>query len=101
MQPAHRHSPLDLISYPRAVFMLVFTAIITFAMTIIIPSAAIIIKSRKVVDWLIVYGWSVPLVKWAGVRVDVRGAEFVKQTPKGFLILFNHSSAWDIPVLYG
>lgn len=101
MQPAHRHSPLDIFSYPRALFMIVFAAVITFVMCFVIPFAAVVIKSRKLVDWLIVWGWSVPLVKGAGVRVDVRGAEYVKQSHKGFLIVFNHSSLWDIPVLYG
>jgi 1-acyl-sn-glycerol-3-phosphate acyltransferase len=91
---------LNLISYPRAIFMLVFGAVITFAMSLIIPFFAWATKSRKVVDWLIIYGWSLPLVKFAGVRVEVRGAELVRKANKGYLILFNHSSLWDIPVLY-
>src|SRR5665213_605105 len=91
---------LDLISYPRAVFMLVFGAIITFLMTLIIPLTAWISKSRRAVDFLIIYGWSLPLVLFAGVRVEVRGEELVRRSAKGFLILFNHSSLWDIPVLY-
>jgi 1-acyl-sn-glycerol-3-phosphate acyltransferase len=99
MTETGRH-PLDLISYPRAIFMLVFGAIITFVMSLVIPLVAWISKSRPAVDWLIIYGWSLPLVWFAGVRVEVRGGERVKQTPKGFLILFNHSSLWDIPVLY-
>jgi 1-acyl-sn-glycerol-3-phosphate acyltransferase len=36
-----------------------------------------------------------------GIDVEVRGEEFVRKDGKGFLILFNHSSLLDIPVLYG
>jgi 1-acyl-sn-glycerol-3-phosphate acyltransferase len=101
MQQTHRLNPLDLISYPRAIFMLIFGAIITFFHSIFIPSMAYLTRSRKIVDWIIIYGWSKPLVLFAGVRVEVRGGEKVRKNAKGFLIVFNHSSLWDIPVLYG
>lgn len=99
MQQPHR-SLLDWISYPRAVFMLVFGSVSTLALSIIVVILAYVTRSRRLVDFIIVYLWSLPLILFAGVRVKVRGGERVRKTPKGFLILFNHSSLWDIPVLY-
>jgi len=95
-----RRSPLDLISYPRAVFVLIFGFVSTGFLSVFIPVMAWLSGSKKLVDWLIEDVWSLPLVVLAGVRVEVRGAELVNQSKKGCLILFNHSSLWDIPVLF-
>ena len=92
---------LDLLSYPRGVLYLIFASILTFIMCFVMLFLALVVKVKKIIDWAIVYLWSKPLVIPAGVRVEVRGGELVNTTGKGFLILFNHSSLFDIPVLYG
>jgi len=92
---------LDWISYPRAIFMLLLGAVSTVTLSILVVLAAGLTKSRRLVDFIIVRLWSVPLVLASGVRVEVRGAELVRNSPKGFLILFNHSSLFDILVLFG
>jgi 1-acyl-sn-glycerol-3-phosphate acyltransferase len=45
--------------------------------------------------------WSLPIILLAGVQVEVRGIEHVRKTGKGFLLLFNHTSLLDIPILFG
>jgi 1-acyl-sn-glycerol-3-phosphate acyltransferase len=92
---------LDFLSYPRALVMTVAGILLTLIMCFVMLFLALVVRSRTVVDWAIVWLWSKPLVWPVGVRVDVRGGELVKNTPKGFLILFNHSSLIDIPILYG
>src|SRR4051812_39261471 len=92
---------LDLLSYPRAFFVAVFSLLSTVTLSIVVVSVAMIFHSRRFADFVILYLWSLPLVLVAGVRVEVRGAEHVRKSGKGFLILFNHSSLWDIPVLFG
>ncbi len=93
-------SILDVLSYPRGFVGTTVGLLHTFVMSFVVLFVAGVIRSRKVIDWVIIYMWSLPLVRLAGVKVDVRGAETVGQQKKGFLILFNHSSLVDIPVLY-
>ncbi len=91
---------LDLLSYPRGFLATVFALLHTAIMSIVILFIAGVIRSRKVIDFAIIYMWSIPLVKLGGGKVEVRGTETVQDNNKGFLILFNHSSLVDIPVLY-
>ena len=69
-------------------------------MSIFILCLAASVKSRKIVDMAIIYLWSMPLIIASNIDIEVRGAENVKEDGKGFLILFNHSSLMDIPILY-
>jgi len=91
---------LDLLSYPRGVIVTLIGLTHTLLMSVVVLFLAGVIRSRRIVDWAIIYLWSLPVVWAAGARVEVRGAENVKGEQKGFLILFNHSSLIDIPVLY-
>ena len=93
-------SPLDVLSYPRSILFTIFGLILTLAMCFIVLFTVFAIRSKRVLDWMIVYLWSLPLIKPAGVKVEVRGEDLVRRTGQGVLILFNHSSLWDIPVLY-
>jgi 1-acyl-sn-glycerol-3-phosphate acyltransferase len=91
---------LNLLSYPRGILVTLFGLIHTALMSVFITALAASVRSRRIVDLAIIYIWSFPLIKTANVDVDVRGTENVKENGKGFLILFNHSSLMDIPILY-
>src|SRR5688500_701261 len=93
-------SLLNILSYPRGIFATLFGLAHTMIMSFVILFLAAVVRSRRIVDWAIVYLWSMPMLLSAGVRVHVRGQENVSGEKKGFLILFNHSSLVDIPVLY-
>ena len=100
-QPAVNASPFDFLSYPRGIFLAIFGIGLTLAMCFVMLFLAVIVRSRRLVDLAIVWLWSIPLVRPAGIAVEVRGAEWVPLEGQGFLLLFNHSSLIDIPVLYG
>lgn len=91
---------LNLLSYVRGIFVTLFGALHTAFMSVFMVILAATVRSRRIVDFAIIYIWSLPLVKAAMVEVEVRGAGHVKEDGKGFLILFNHSSLMDIPILY-
>lgn len=91
---------LDLLSYPRGILVTLFGLIHTFIMSFVVLFVAGVIRTRHIVDFTINRFWSDPLILLSGGKVEVRGAENVKQGEKGFLILFNHSSLMDIPILY-
>ena len=92
---------MNLLSYPRALLFTPYGIVLTVLMSIFAVVSSMTFRVKKLLDLIIIYGWSRPLVWPAGVRVEVRGAELVRRSKKGFLILFNHCSLYDIPVLYG
>jgi 1-acyl-sn-glycerol-3-phosphate acyltransferase len=92
---------LKWLSYLRGVVASLIGLLLTFVLSLVMIFVAGVIRSRRVVDFVIIWCWSIPLVKLGGGKVEVRGSENVKTNDKGFLILFNHSSLVDIPVLYG
>lgn len=93
-------SIVNFLSYPRGVFATLFALVHTALMSVFVLLLASVASSRKVMDAVIIYLWSMPLLIASGVKVAVRGAENALGDRKGFLILFNHSSLVDIPVLY-
>ncbi len=93
-------SILDLLSYPRALLYIPFGLLLTFAMSFLVLFLALVIRSRKVLDWAIIWLWSMPLIWPVGIRVEVRGGENVRKNGQGFLYVFNHSSLIDIPIMY-
>lgn len=92
---------LNLLSYPRGIVMTIFAGLYTLLLSAILLICLLFTKSQRFVDLYIMYVWARPLLWLAGARVEVRGAENVTAGRKGFLILFNHCSLMDIPVLFG
>lgn len=92
---------LNLLSYPRAVLVLLVGALYTIFWSIVVVTEAFLVHSRRFQDFVVKYIWSRPLLWVMGVRVDIRGYENGAREGKGFLILFNHTSLLDILVLYG
>ena len=90
---------LTLLSYPRSALLTAYGIVHTLVMSIVVVFCALILQSRKAVDWC-VRAWAMPLIKFGGVKVEVRGAENINHSGKGFLILFNHNSLYDIPILF-
>jgi 1-acyl-sn-glycerol-3-phosphate acyltransferase len=53
----------------------------------------------------VVYGairnvWAKPVLWWAGLRARVEGMEHLPREGPGFLVVFNHTSLLDIPLLF-
>ena len=88
------------LTYVRGFIVTVFGIIHTFIMSILVVLTAGLTRSRRLVDFMIIWLWSMPIIIFSGTRVEVRGADQFGDSPLGFLILFNHSSLMDIPVLY-
>lgn len=91
---------LDALSYPRGVIVSLTVAVATFFLSCIAVFTAAVIRRRAALDFLMNDVWSRPMLWLSGVRFEVRGGQHVAPGGKGFLILFNHSSHVDIPVLY-
>lgn len=91
---------LDLLSYPRSLFVLIFGIISTITLSITVVAVSMIFRSRRAADFIIML-WALPIVLLGGIRVEVRGMENVRKSGKGFLLLFNHTSLLDIPILFG
>lgn len=90
---------MDLLSYPRGVIATLFGIFHTLWMSIFIILLSFLIKDRKRIDWFINTVWCRSMLWMGGVDLDIRGAELVSGSKKGYLLLFNHSSLIDIPVL--
>ena len=97
----YRPSALDWIAPPRAYMVALFTVVYTVVLSLIVVALAFLTRSQNVLNPIIRYIWPLPMLWLGGVRVDVRGTEHVRRKGKGFILLFNHSSMADIPVLYG
>lgn len=95
------HYILDPLSYIRGPLVTAFGVIHTLFFSVLTMTTAVLSGgSRRWIDRICVRPWS-GLILWvAGVKVDIRGAEHLRVSGKGFLILFNHSSHIDIPILY-
>jgi len=91
---------LNLLSYPRGIVVTFAALIWTLLMSILVLFIAGVLRSRRLVDRAIIQLWSHPIIWAGGGKVEVRGRENVLGRQKGFLIVFNHSSLIDIPVLY-
>ncbi len=89
-----------LLSYPRGFLVTLFGLIHTFIMSFVVLFVAGVIRNRHAIDFAIIWLWSMPIIWLSGTKVEVRGKENAGDSPLGFLILFNHSSLMDIPVLY-
>lgn len=72
----------------------------TLFMSAVVIFLAVVVRVDKIRDTVIIYGWALPLLWACGVRGQVRGRERIAGLPKGFIVLFHHSSHIDIPVLF-
>ncbi len=89
------------LSYLRSYIISLFFGFWTLLIAaVVVFMAAVLGIGRRGLDRVIVWLWALPMLKFSGVKVDVRGRERVTARQKGFLILFNHSSLIDIPILY-
>jgi len=91
---------MKLLSYPRALFILIFGVLHTLIMSAVVVVLAYLTRSMRLSDFLVSSIWSKGLLLPLGVEVQVRGRERISTTVKGFLVVFNHSSLLDIPVLF-
>lgn len=90
---------LNLLAYPRSVILTLYGIVHTVVMSLLVVFAAVVLRSRRMIDWC-VQAWSRPLLVLGGISVDVRGAEFARGSTKGVLFVFNHTSLFDIPILF-
>jgi 1-acyl-sn-glycerol-3-phosphate acyltransferase len=92
---------LNGLSYLRGPLITLVGIVHTFIQSIVVIVAAWISGGNaRVIDFIAVYIWSRPILWLSGVRLVIRGREHLDMGGKGFLILFNHSSNYDIPVLF-
>lgn len=91
----------DWLSYPRSYLVTLFFGALTLVEAAIVIFMAVVLQvSRKALNVVVVSFWSRPLLWCAGVQVEARGLERIHDRHDGFLIVFNHSSLMDIPVLF-
>lgn len=91
---------MNWLSYPRGLFLVFWGIWHTAIMSIVVLAIVYTTRSLKIIDFAIQKLWSWPFLWMAGIDWEVRGKENVSTDGKGFLILFNHSSHYDIPLLY-
>lgn len=89
------------LSYPRSYLMTAFAGLHTMVCAALVLLCAVVLRSRGLAAWGIRYIWARPIAFMNGFSVEVRGLENLPAGPKGYLILFNHTSLVDIIALYG
>lgn len=93
-------SLLNLLAYIRSPIVTLIGGIFTLIQSAIVIVVAGVTRSRRAIDFACVDMWARPMLWMNGVRLEIRGDENLKGSDKGFLILFSHSSNFDIPVLF-
>ncbi len=93
-------SVLDPLSYIRGPLVTVFGGIFTLLQSAVVILTAAVFRTRKAIDFACVTMWAKPMLWISGVELEIRGTENLNGAGKGFLILFSHSSNFDIPVLF-
>ncbi len=91
---------LDILSYIRGPIVSVFGGLFTLMQSAVVILVAALTRSRRAIDFTCVDMWAKPMLWFSGVDLEIRGAENIQNSAKGFLILFSHSSNFDIPVLF-
>ncbi len=91
---------LDALSYIRGPIVSVFGGLFTLLQSAVVILVAALTRSRKAIDFACVDMWAKPMLWFSGVNLEIRGQENLQGSNKGFLILFSHSSNFDIPVLF-
>ena len=93
-------SLLDLLSYVRSPLVTLVIGVYTLIQSAVVLFLATIVRNRRVTDFGCVDMWARPLLWLNGIKVEYRGLENIPRGGKGVLLLFNHSSHMDIPVLF-
>lgn len=89
-----------ILSYPRGVLAVLFLIVHTAYLGIFTVLSALIYKNRAFQDWIIQDLWCRPILWFANVKVDLRGAEHIPMQGRGVLYLFNHTSYMDIFAIF-
>ena len=91
---------LNGLSYVRGPIATVVGVLWTFFISVLVILVATVTSSPRPIDFISIHLWARFILWMSGVELEVRGRENVQPGGKGFLILFNHSSNFDIPALF-
>jgi 1-acyl-sn-glycerol-3-phosphate acyltransferase len=91
-------SVLVFLSYPRALFMAVFTVLWTLICSVIVLLVILLTGKKESAAFPTSRIWARTLLFLSGVEVELRGAENMPKT--GCLYVFNHSSHYDILTVF-
>ncbi len=89
---------LKLLSYPKSVFATLFVVIWTFLWSSVSIIGHFFIRDQKMGNFVVRY-WSKGILWVFQVKVRVTGLENFSKSSS--IVLFNHCSFFDIPILFG
>jgi 1-acyl-sn-glycerol-3-phosphate acyltransferase len=89
---------LQMLSYPRSILGALFAVFWTLICSVIVIAIIIFTGRKEKAAFAISQIWAKVILKFSGVEVEVRGAE--KMPSGGCLYLFNHTSHYDILVIF-
>ncbi|MBT4760675.1 MAG: 1-acyl-sn-glycerol-3-phosphate acyltransferase [Bdellovibrionaceae bacterium] len=89
-------SLLKFLSYPKSILGLLFCAFITILYSIVVIITVLLTKKRSVHD-SVIRQWATLLLWSLNIKILTEGAEHISD--KGAVLLFNHSSLFDIPAV--
>ena len=92
--------PFDVLANLRGAPVSILSALWTVVMSFVILLTIVLVRHRRVVDFMIDWVWAWPIILLSGVKVETRGLEHVRRDGPGRLLIFNHASFFDILVLY-
>lgn len=90
---------LKLLSYLRALFLLVFLPLWTIVYSLIVILQLLLGVKKEVIGRGLSQIWSRVILFLSGVEVQIFGLENIPKN-SGFLYVFNHTSHLDIPVIF-
>lgn len=90
---------ITVFSYIRAVLLMLFIPVWTVFYSCVVIGQFTLGASKSYVVRGIGQIWAKWLLIFSGVQVEIRGAENLPRE-QGFLYLFNHTSHYDIPVIF-
>lgn len=86
------------LSYVRALFLTPFAAVWTIVSSVVVLGCIYLGFSKQALFYSIKNFWAKVILWASGVELEVRGQE--KLPPGGFLYTFNHTSLFDILVIF-
>ncbi len=93
------HPLLRLLSYPRSVLIGLFIPVWTLVCALLLIVFSFIPGTRPLLNFIASNVWSRTFLKISGLDIEVRGRENFPD--QGGLFLFNHTSNFDIFILFG